>query len=69
MARSNHDRIDRIEAPGVSPAEFSAADLVKRIRKLRWIGREEEAQRMQSRLERLPEDGRDGSIADELCTD
>jgi hypothetical protein len=33
--------------PGVTAEERASNELVKRIRKLRWIGMEEEAERMQ----------------------
>ena len=41
-----HDRV----APAVPPDENGGAELVKRIRKLRWIGMDEEADQLQLRL-------------------
>jgi hypothetical protein len=38
---------ERRERPDVSPEQRVAAKLVKRIRKLRWIGMEEEAEQLQ----------------------
>jgi hypothetical protein len=57
------------EAPSISPVELASVDLVKRLRKLRWIGMEEEANRLQSRLRCLPATLRDTVIADKYCTD
>ena len=45
------------ERPDVSVEERTARDLVKRIRKLRWMGMDEEARQMQLVLRRIePED-------------
>jgi hypothetical protein len=45
------------ERPDVSVGERTARDLVKRIRKLRWMGMDEEARQMQLVLRRIePED-------------
>jgi hypothetical protein len=38
----------------VAPDQRRVADLVKRIRKLRWIGLEQEAAKLQLALARLP---------------
>jgi hypothetical protein len=43
---------ERQERPDVSPEQRAAAELVKRIRKLRWIGMEEEAEQLQITLSR-----------------
>jgi len=50
----------KVEAPtGFELAEQpTSAELVKLIRKLRWIGLEEEARRLQSVLDRFPPDER-----------
>jgi hypothetical protein len=45
---------ERQELPNVSTAQRASADLVKRIRKLRWIGMEEEAERLQIALSGIP---------------
>jgi len=36
--------------PDVSPEERASSDLLKQIRKLRWIGMEQQAQRLQATL-------------------
>lgn len=36
--------------PDVSPDERASSELLKRIRKLRWIGMEHEAQQLQAKL-------------------
>ncbi len=40
------------KCPEVSAEERALRDHVKRIRKLRWIGKEDEAARIQNKLER-----------------
>ena len=40
------------EHPDVSAEERAASELIKRIRKLRWMGMDEEAQQMQVVLRR-----------------
>ena len=42
------------EPPDVSPRQQASEEFVKRIRKLRWIGMEEEAERLQIVLQRFP---------------
>jgi hypothetical protein len=39
------------EPPEVSPVERSVTELIKRIRKLRWIGLENEAEQLQAQLQ------------------
>jgi ABC-type hemin transport system substrate-binding protein len=39
------------DAPEVSPVERSVTELIKRIRKLRWIGLEDEAEQLQVQLQ------------------
>ena len=39
--------------PAPLPEEQVSSDLVNRIRKLRWMGMEEEAQRLQAALRRI----------------
>ena len=50
--------METIRAQGVSPdvssEQRTSSDLVKMIRKLRWIGNEEEAERLQNSLCRIP---------------
>ena len=41
-------------SPDVSSEQRTSNDLVKMIHKLRWIGREEEAERLQNSLCRIP---------------
>lgn len=40
--------------PDVSPRQQASEEFVKRIRKLRWIGMEEEAERLQIVLQGFP---------------
>jgi hypothetical protein len=42
------------EPPGLSPEQRAARELAKRIKKLRWIGEEENAKQLQAALSRLP---------------
>ncbi|MGD9922603.1 MAG: hypothetical protein AB7V13_14350 [Pseudorhodoplanes sp.] len=46
------------QAAGFAPEEITSAELVKLIRKLRWIGLEEEARQLQIALNRFPPDQR-----------
>ncbi len=52
------ERKVEISASFASAAPPTAADLVKAIRKLRWIGLEEEARQLQIVLDRFPADER-----------
>ena len=45
-------------SPEISAVERTSTDLVKLIRKLRWIGMEKEAQRLQVALSRFPSEER-----------
>jgi hypothetical protein len=45
---------ERREFLDVSTTQRASADLVKQIRKLRWIGMEEEARRLQIALSGMP---------------
>jgi len=42
------------EPPELSPEQRTARELVKRIRKLRWIGEEEKARQLQASLAQMP---------------
>jgi hypothetical protein len=42
----------KVPRPDVAHEQRAACDLVKRIRKLRWMGMEEEAERLQAELRR-----------------
>jgi hypothetical protein len=44
--------------PVLGPEQPTSAELVKMIRKLRWIGLEEEAKQLQLALNRFPPDER-----------
>jgi hypothetical protein len=46
--------LQRYELPDVSASKRASAELVKRIRKLRWIGMEDEAERLQIALSGMP---------------
>ena len=50
---SNRDPPPPDRPPDGSGEQRSARELVKRIRKLRWMGMEEEAQRLQVALRRI----------------
>lgn len=50
---SNQDTLPPDRPADVSGEQKSARELVKRIRKLRWMGMEEEAQRLQIALRRI----------------
>ena len=45
---------ERHEFPSVPDEQQSSHELVKRIRKLRWIGMEDEARALQDSLHRAP---------------
>jgi hypothetical protein len=50
-----------VETPGLvpdTPEQLTSAELVKLIRKLRWIGLEDEARQLQAVLNRFPADER-----------
>lgn len=61
-------RIEKSEPIGFPP-EHASADLVKLIRKLRWIGLEEEARQLQDTLSRFPADVRATVLAGPSSTD
>ena len=42
------------EPPELSPDQRTERELVKRIRKLRWLGKEEEARQLQAKLSNMP---------------
>jgi hypothetical protein len=46
--------LDHETIPDVPPEQRRMADLVKRIRKLRWLGMEQEAAKLQLPLTRVP---------------
>jgi hypothetical protein len=55
------------QRPDVAGEQRAACDLVKRIRKLRWMGMEEEAERLQVELRRIRQT--DSVLAAPLDTD
>ncbi len=55
---------ERQECPEVSPLQRDSAEIVKRVRKLRWIGMEEEADQLEAMLIRRCADARCGCQAD-----
>ena len=57
------------KVPDESHEEDSSVELVKRIRKLRWIGMEDEAEKVQRELKRSPADLRSSVLADPNSTD
>lgn len=52
-----------------SPNQASSTELVKLIRKLRWIGMEEEARQLQSALRRFPAEQVEPVLDDKPNTD
>jgi len=52
-----------------SSSARETAEIVKLIRKLRWIGKEDEARSMERRLMQFPSTSRDSVIADSCMTD
>jgi len=52
-----------------SSQQVSATDLVKLIRKLRWIGMEEEARQLQAVLSRFPAEQAETVLGDAPSTD
>jgi hypothetical protein len=52
-----------------SSSEREAAEIVKLIRKLRWIGKDDEARSMEHRLMQSPSTDRDSVIAESCTTD
>jgi hypothetical protein len=53
----------RAQAPDISAEQEGTLELVKRIRKLRWIGMDDEAARLQIQLELSRMEPTDGVIA------
>jgi hypothetical protein len=51
------------------PEQQASGDLVKLIRKLRWIGMEDEAQQLQLALRRFPTEQAEIVLADAPSTD
>ena len=52
-----------------SPKEDECTGLVTRMLKLRWIGMEDEAKRLQTKLERIPSSLRSSVLAGPHATD
>jgi hypothetical protein len=57
------------EEPQFSDQQTSSTDLVKLIRKLRWIGMEEEARQLQVALSRFPAAQAETVLGDAPSTD
>jgi hypothetical protein len=53
----------------VIPANQLPQDVAKLISKLRWIGADDEARRLQTAVARLPSDARGTTSAEPLSTD
>jgi hypothetical protein len=47
---------EHYQAPALSAEEQMSSDLVRRIRKLRWMGMQQEAEELQMMLCRVPHD-------------
>ena len=59
----------QITEPSDLPLGQASCDWMKRIRKLRWIGMEDEAQRLQQAVSTLPLDRRGSVLAEPFSTD
>ena len=55
--------------PDVPPAQRESLETVKLIRKLRWIGKEDEAGELERQLRSTPLDHRASVLAEPVCTD
>ena len=61
--------VEPLTAPEVPADLKSSNELVKRIRKLRWIGMEKEAEQLQASLSRLSPSNRDSVLTTPIDTD
>jgi hypothetical protein len=57
------------ELPDVSLEQQFLVDLAKRVRKLRWIGMEDEARILATELEKVPPAIRHSILGEQFCTD
>ena len=61
--------MERVPIIEVVAAHRSPQDVARLISKLRWIGRDDEARRLQAAVARLPSDARGTTSAEPLSTD
>ena len=64
--QTSHAKLESFDTPSEQRA---STDLVKLIRKLRWIGMEDEAQQLQRALRRFPSEQTETVLADTPSTD
>ena len=57
------------DTPDVLPAQRASTETAKLIRKLRWIGKEDEARALERQLRIAPLDERPSVLADPRSTD
>ena len=62
-------RHEQRKPPDILPAQQSSNELVKQIRKLRWMRMDEEAERLQSQLTRCNDPAADSVVAASRETD
>jgi hypothetical protein len=61
--------MEQVPSTEVIPANQLPQDVAKLISKLRWIGMDDEARRLQTAVARLPSDVRGTTSAEPLSTD
>ncbi|MGB6767558.1 MAG: hypothetical protein WBE50_05615 [Methyloceanibacter sp.] len=61
--------MEQVPSTEVIPAHQLPQDVVKLISKLRWIGMDDEARRLQTAVARLPSDARGTTSAEPFSTD
>jgi hypothetical protein len=61
--------VERQEAPDVSREQRTSNELVKLIRKLRWMGLEEQAKDLQTQLAALKDANTDNALSEPQDTD
>jgi hypothetical protein len=59
----------RCEASDPVVSDEALAEMVKRIRKLRWIGMDEEAKALELELKCMPAGNKSSVLAEQYCTD
>jgi hypothetical protein len=57
------------ELPNVSREQRESAEIAKLIRKLRWIGKEDDAMRVERKMRQVPLPNRASVLAEPLSTD
>jgi hypothetical protein len=59
----------RSEMSDLLEQQISTDEIIKRIRKLRWVGMDDEAKILQLQLKRIPAAGKAGALAGPYSTD